>query len=451
MEFRAILGALRSGWWLLALSLVIGVGGALIITLVSTPQYTSQSELFVSATNLSSPAEVYQGSQFSEQRVDSYARLLTGEELAARVITSLKLPTTPQELTNQVTATAVPNTVLLDYSVSDPSPQRAQQITTELGQQFIALVKQLETPDTGTGSPVQVTVVKPADLPTSASSPRVVQDLLIGGFLGLVIGVGLALGRSRIDRTVRETQVGARVEGSAAIGVIPSDTALLTHHVFERESTSPSAEGYRQLRMNLQFLNVDRPPQVIVVSSALASEGKTTLVVNLALALAEAGRQVTIVDGDLRRPRVSRYLGMVGGAGLTSILAGTADLDDVIQPYGDGSLSVLGSGPTPPNPSELLSSEQMGTLLDELRAKNDFVLIDAPPVLPVADTSALAVVADGVLLSVRYGKTRKDLVQQSLHILNGVGAKVFGIVLNFVPQKAAAVGYGYSYGEDHKR
>ncbi|WP_233517599.1 CpsD/CapB family tyrosine-protein kinase [Geodermatophilus marinus] len=210
-----------------------------------------------------------------------------------------------------------------------------------------------------------------------------------------------------------------------------------------------TAEDYRQLRNNLQFLNVDEPPKVIMVSSAVPSEGKTTAVVNLGLALADAGRRVTIVEADLRKPKVTRYLGMVGGVGLSNILADTADLDDVLQRYGTGELSVIAAGPTPPNPGELLSSRHMFALLDKLRAANDFVLVDAPPLLPVADSTGLAVYMDGVLLSVRYGSTRKEQLQQAAATLERVGAKALGVILNIVPPKAelaSAYGYGYSYG-----
>jgi receptor protein-tyrosine kinase len=154
---------------------------------------------------------------------------------------------------------------------------------------------------------------------------------------------------------------------------------------------------------------------------------------------------VTIIDADLRRPRVHRYLNIVGAAGLTNILAGMAELDDVIQPYGDGTLSVLASGPTPPNPSELLASGLMVTLVDQLREKNDFVLIDTPPILPVADASGLAAITDGVVLSVRHGQTRRELVERSVGIIERVDGKTLGVVLNMTPLTAdISAGYGYA-------
>jgi receptor protein-tyrosine kinase len=154
---------------------------------------------------------------------------------------------------------------------------------------------------------------------------------------------------------------------------------------------------------------------------------------------------VTVVEADLRRPKVTRYLGLIGGVGLTNVLTGSAELDDVMQRYvnGDSQVSVLAAGPLPPNPGELLASTHMQALLEKLRGQNDFVLVDAPPLLPVADSSGLAVHMDGVLLSVRYGSTRKDQLQQAAATLDRVGARTLGVILNIVPPKAQmATAYG---------
>ena len=185
-----------------------------------------------------------------------------------------------------------------------------------------------------------------------------------------------------------------------------------------------------------------------MVASAVPSEGKTTLVLNLSLALADIGHRVVIVEADLRRPKLSTYLGLVGGVGLTNVLAGTAELDDVVQRYGDDEVFVLASGPTPPNPGELLASSHMQALIGKLRGQYDFVLVDVPPLLPVADASGLAAHMDGVLMSVRYGTTRKEQLHQAAATITRVGGRTLGVVLNIVPSKArtaAAYGYDYTY------
>jgi receptor protein-tyrosine kinase len=380
--------------------------------------------------------------------VASYAQLLAGEELAGRVVDELNLNLSPARLAAEITATAVPDTVLLDVAVTDPSAKAAQDIAVAVGTQFRRMVTELETPPGAEVAPVTVTVVKRPELPVDPSEPRTVRNVALGLAAGLLVGAALAIARVRLDRSVKDAGQVAGIAGAPVIGTILRDPSLEKRHTIERSGDSRTAEDYRQLRNNLQFLNVDDPPRVIMVSSAIPSEGKTTLVINLALALADAGQRVVIVEADLRRPKVTNYLGLIGGAGLTNVLAGTAELDEILQRYGDGTVSVLAGGPKPPNPGELLASTHMQALVKELRAQYDFVLIDVPPLLPVADASGLAVHTDGVLLSVRYGSTRKDQLQQAAATVDRVGGKTLGIILNIVPPNAgaaAAYGYGYSY------
>ncbi|MGR6967092.1 polysaccharide biosynthesis tyrosine autokinase [Geodermatophilus sp. URMC 61] len=451
MNLREVFAALRGWWWLPLIGLLIGGALALAVSLLQTALYTSSTQLFVSTRATTSTTEAYQGSQFSQQRVTSYARLITGEELAGRVIDRLGLDETPGELSDQITATATPGTVLIDVTVTDPSADQAQRIADALGDEFTVFVAELETPDDAGMSPVKVTVTDEPEVASAPSSPETARNVALGLLVGALLGAGLAILRARLDHTVKDPDEVVELAGAPVIGTVLRDEVLEKQHTIDRNSANRTAEDYRQLRNNLQFLNVDEPPKVIMVSSALPSEGKTTAVVNLGLALADAGRRVTIVEADLRKPKVTRYLGMVGGVGLTNILAGTADLDEVIQRYGAGELSVIAAGPTPPNPGELLSSSHMFALLDKLRVENDFVLVDAPPLLPVADSTGLAVYMDGVLLSVRYGSTRKEQLQQAAATLERVGAKTLGVILNIVPPKAelsTAYGYGYSYGYD---
>ncbi|MGY1664593.1 polysaccharide biosynthesis tyrosine autokinase [Geodermatophilus sp. SYSU D00696] len=449
MDLRQVLAAVRAAWWLPVIGLVVGAAAALGASLLQTPLYTSYTQLFVSTTDSRSTSDVFQGGQFSQQRVGSYAELLTGEELAARVVERLGVEDTPTEMSDRITATAVADTVLIDVAVEDPSPAQARDIAEAVGAEFPGLVAELETPDDGAASPVRVTVTDRPEVAESPTSPKTWRDTVLGALVGLLIGVALALLRTRLDRSVKDTEQAAELVGAPVIGVVFRDETLNKRHVFDRQSTNRTAEDYRQLRTNLRFLKVDEPPKVIMVSSALPAEGKTTAVVNLALALTDAGHSVTIVEADLRRPKVTEYLGLVGDVGLTNVLAGSADLDDVIQQYGEEPLSVVAAGPTPPNPGELLASSQMAALVDKLRGKSEYVLFDAPPLLPVADSSGLAVHMDGVLLSVRHGTTRKEQVQQAAAALDRVRATKLGVILNIVPPTPGLVsdyGYMHTYG-----
>lgn len=453
MELREVLVALRATWWIPLVGLLLGAGVTVGLSLLKTPQYTSTTQFFVSAGDSSSTTDVYQGSQFSQQRVSSYARVLEGRLLAGRVIEELGLGMTADELQDRIAASAVPDTVLIDVAVTDSSPVRAQAIAEVLGEKFVERVDELEARE-GAPSLVTVDVNEVPEVPTSPSSPQIARDTALGALLGLLVGALLAVLRARFDRSVKTPEMATELANAPIIGVVLRDPTLEQRHLVDRAGVNRTAEDYRQLRNNLQFLNVDQPPKVIMISSAVPAEGKTTVVVNLALALADVGRKVTIVEADLRRPKVTRYMGLVGGVGLTNLLAGTAELEEVTQAYGDGGVLVIAAGPTPPNPGELLSSSHMATLLDKMRAESDYILVDAPPLLPVADSTGLAVMMDGVLLSVRYGSTTKDQLRQAATTLERVGAKTLGVILNIVPPKAehaSAYGYGYSYDAEPAR
>jgi capsular exopolysaccharide synthesis family protein len=447
LELRDVLAALRGAWWLSLAGVLLGGVVALLASLAQTPLYTAATQLFVSTPNSSSTSDAFQGSQFSQERVLSYARLIGGEEIARRVAERLDLDGPPSELSDRIVATAVTDTVLIDVSVTDASPEQARAIAEAVGEEFIEFVSELETPEGEVSSPIKVEITDRPEVPEAPTSPQTPRNFAFGALVGLILGAGLAVLRARLDRTVKDPDETSELVGAPVIGTVLRDELLEKRHTIDRAGDSRTAEDYRQLRTNLQFVNIDQPPKVIMATSALPSEGKTTLVINLALALADANQRVIVVEADLRRPKVTRYLGMVGGVGLTNILAGTADVEDVTQQYRDN-VAVIAAGPTPPNPGELLASSHMAALMAKLREHYDYVLVDVPPLLPVADSAGLAATVDGVVLSVRYGSTRKDQLQQAALTLQRVGAQLLGVVLNIVPPKAdlaSAYGYGYSY------
>ncbi|PWW21836.1 capsular exopolysaccharide synthesis family protein [Geodermatophilus normandii] len=443
--------ALRTNWWMPLVGALLGACASVAYCLTTTPVYSAETQFFIASTETSTSSEAFQGGQFSQQRVASYAQLLSGEELAGRVNDRLGLDEDVEELAARITAIPVADTVLINVIVDDPSPQQARQIAEAVGDEFTVLVTDLETPNGGGQAPVKATVTEDPKEPTSPSWPDIPRIVAIATLGCLVLGAAAAVLRRQLDRTVKSADTASGLGGAPVVGTVLRDTTLGLRHVYDQRSPNRAAEDYRQLRTALQFLSVDNPPRVIMVTSAMPTEGKTTVAINLAVALAESGRQVTLLDADLRRPRVAGYLGLVGGVGLTNVLAGSAEAAEVEQVFGTEGLKVIGAGPTPPNPNELLSSRQMFSLVDQLRESNDFVLIDAPPVLPVADAAGLGVLADGVLVSVRHGHTRKDQLQQATATLERVGARILGVVLNIVPlsaRAAQAYGYGTDYVQD---
>ena len=217
-----------------------------------------------------------------------------------------------------------------------------------------------------------------------------------------------------LDTTIRQPQVLRTLTEVPVLGVIPFEkSAKKSPLISEGQARSIRAEAFRQLRTNLQFVDVERPVRVLVVTSSVADEGKSTTATNLAVSFSESGRQVLLIEADLRRPRVADYLGLERAVGLTNVLAGQVDIDDVLQPWGRGGLSVLPSGSIPPNPSELLGSPRMLDLLERLKTRFEIIVIDTPPLLPVTDAAVAAAHADGAVLVARYGKATRGQVIDS--------------------------------------
>jgi receptor protein-tyrosine kinase len=346
----------------------------------------------------------------------------------------------------------VEDTVLLTVRVIDASPARAQLIATAVADEFIMLIPILENSPDGRQSAVRVSVVSPADLPTSPVSPQPLRNLALALAVGLLAGLALAAARHSLDTTIKTSEQTEEAAGAALLGVVPFDPATNRSTVITTsEPNSHLAEAYRQVQTSMQFMDADRETKVVVVTSCVPEEGKSTTACNLALSLAEAGKRVLLIDGDLRRPRAARYLGLPMGAGLTSVLVGKATLDEVIQTWGDPALSVLASGPVPPNPSKLVGSQHMREVLAELRERYDMVLIDAPPVLPVVDAVVLAAASDGALLVVRHGKTSRDQLGKAAAALRRAEVDVLGTVLNMAPRSGSNsyYYYGYSSKADH--
>lgn len=438
---------------------LLGVAAAGAITLLIPPQYASTSKLFVSTSGTETNSA--QANIVAQDRVPSYAQLLGTEQFARGVIEKLALPDlTPSDLAENVEAAVVPNSVILEITVTDESPQRAQLIANTMAADLVTVVTALETPDpittvdangvtqtTTQVAPVKVTVAQSGGIASEPLFPDPMLNLPLGAVVGVLFGLLFALIRFLMDNTVKSSKQIEELTGATSIGGVLFDPDMAARPlVTQHKAQSVTSEAYRQIRTNLQYVSVDNPPKVMVVTSSVSGEGKTTTAINLALVLAQSGQRVALVEADLRRPRVMRYLQLVGGAGLTNVLAGKADLAELIQPWGDGKLSVLAAGPNPPNPSELLGSEQMGHMLAELRESHDYVIIDAPPLLPVTDAAVLAVLADGVVLVTRYGRTKREQLRAAASTVRVIDVRVLGTVLNMIPAKGAGGDYGYGYG-----
>ncbi len=327
-----------------------------------------------------------------------------------------------------------------------------------------------------------IRVVDPALVPTVPSRPQKARNILLGFLVGLVGGVGLAIFREYLDNTVKSPDEVEALTGLPSLAVVPSlpglgnsqgrlsrsrkDKALqaatgprveLLAYV---QPKSQISEAFRALRTSLLLSQADHPPQVILVTSAMPREGKTTAAVNLAVTLAQLGDSTLLMDSDLRKPGIRRALNLPPGkeTGLSSYLAGVCSLDEITMAHpAIPNLSVLMTGPVPPSPADLLSSYRLRDAITELRHRFKFVVIDSPPIMAATDAVILSALTDGVLLVVRSGETPKEAFTRARDVLLSVKSHILGVVLNAVDSSAPdyyysyryyPYAYGYGYGED---
>jgi capsular exopolysaccharide synthesis family protein len=447
VDLTYVLTTLRRAWWLLALAGVLGAVAAMVVNATSAVTYEAQVQQFVSIADASdNQNNILSGSQFTLQRVKSYTQVATSAQVLDPVIQQLKLGTTTDELAGRVTATNPLDTVLIEIAVQDTDPQRAANVANGIAKQLSTVVQTIESPQSGAPAPVKLTTTQPASVPTTPVAPRKSLNLALGLLVGLALGAGGALLREQLNTTVKTPDDIESLTGSVPLGLVPFDPAAKAQPLVTADQSDSRAEAFRTLRTNLRFADVDHPPRSIVVTSPMPGEGKSTSACNIALTLALAGSRVVLVEADLRKPRVGEYLGLDSGVGLTNVLAGQHSLDDVLVPWRRETLTVLPAGPVPPNPSELLGSQHMGSLLKVLNARFDYVIIDSPPLLPVTDGAVLATLTDGAILIARHGKSSRDDLEQATHALEAVSAKLLGTVLNCIPVRASGYSYGYGYG-----
>ncbi|WP_456695779.1 polysaccharide biosynthesis tyrosine autokinase [Aeromicrobium sp. P5_D10] len=434
------IGVVLRRWPSITVLTLLGIGLAAVGVSQTTPEYQAHADVLIS------PPVEKSTSAPAARTVESYAQVLGGRTTVAAVAKELGLSGSLASLDGRISAEVLDGTSVLRVVTTDESADQAARISQSAAESFVAWLGKHDTQ-------LEATIVAKAGAPADPSGPQRLPWLVLGGLIGLLIGVLIAIRRAVSDTSVRTPAELEEISGAPVLGAVAYDrtatqtpliTALGTHH--------PRYEAVRILRTNLQFLDIDRDNKVITITSSVAGEGKTTTATNLAIALAQTGSQVVLVEGDLRRPRVSEYLGIEKNVGLTTVLVGRVSIDAALQPASTPGLDVLASGALPPNPSEILQTDAMKALIAQLRQRFDVVLIDAPPLLPVTDASLLASISDGAILVVRHGKTGREAIRSATGRLNSVGARLLGTVLSMSPAKELSkygYGYGYGYGPEY--
>lgn len=443
MDLQRYLQAIRKFWWVILIPALLGGLWGVASMARSVTQYEGSVEFFVQTSGETSLSAAAQGDQFAQRRVNSYVALLETDRLAQMVIEQSGLELTVGQVRSMIGASGDVNTVLLTATATSSDRDMALAVAEALSTELVTLVDEVENPD-GDEASVSLEVVSGPTVDEVPAQPIRAIGLRVG--IGLVFGLAAALILELRDTTIRSEDDLAEVGVQPVLGRIPVDRrANLAPLIIDDDAGSIRAEFLRQLRTNLQYVDAARPVRVVAVTSSVSDEGKSMTTANLALTLVAAGQRVAVVEADFRRPRVADYFGMERAAGLSDVLAGRLDLEDALQPWGPDGLEVLSSGGLPPNPAELVGSEAMVEVLAELRSMFDLVLIDTPPLLPVTDGAVMSATADGALLMVRYGRTRRHQVAGAARALEAVDARLLGAVLTMVPMNRGSGYTNYRY------
>lgn len=448
MEPHEYFRVISKRWLSLLLLTALGTAGGYAYAQTLPTTYTAQSSVFVTTLQGDSTAELVQGSLYAQNIVQSYAALATTPVVLNPVIEKLNLSLAPQQLARSITASVPLNQVIIEIQASSYSPEAAADIANSVASSLSRQAATLSPKDADGKPTIRLDTVSPASVPSFPSGPNTRLLMATGAAIGLIIGLLYAFGRELLDTRIRSSADLRRVGDVQVIGTVAQRRRKDRDPIaFRSHSHGSRAESYRRIFTNIQFADVDDPVTSVIVTSAIAGEGKTQTALNLAYATAERLDRVLLIDADLRRPNVATSLNLEGSIGLTTVLRGDVDVTDAIVVGGVGRPDILPAGVIPPNPGQLLASKSMASLFTELRDVYDFLIIDSPPVVPVMDALPLTRLVDGVIIIARYKSTRRGQLSRALSNLGRVNAKILGIVLNRIDDGDDSPYYTYTPDE----
>lgn len=440
MDLREYATALRLQWLSVVVAAVLGLGFGAVYSFLATPKYQASTQLFISVHSTGDAVDdLVQGTLFSQRVVESYADVVKTGAVLDPVIEQLGLDDSTGELAHKVFAVAREDSALIDITVTYTSAKLAADTADAVGESLGRVVQNdLESGAGKVPGLVSLTTTQTAIEPVFPASPRWALNMILGLVAGLFYGLAAALIRNSLDsrfHTLRELESASPLP---ILGVIPAaDNEQASPSILPSLPRNPRAESFRYLRTNVQFLDVSQSGKAFVVTPANSGQEDSTLAAELALAIAETGQRVALVDGDLRSPQLHEYLGFENGPGLGDVLVGDADVDDVFERWGRTSLYFLPAGSAQPNPSELLGSDAMDGLLAELSSSFDVVMIDSPPINTVTDAAVVGHDRTKVLLVVAAGSTTHQAFEASLSALDNAGVEIGGVVMTKANAKAS--------------
>ena len=439
------------------ISFVVVFAAVAAVTFIMPPKYTATAEVFATYAGQSGETQTANdmsyGANYLNTQIKTYPELVKTEAVLQPVIKDLGLDMTTTDLAGVVTVTNPTNTFMVDISAEVGDPQQAADIANSVAKNLTDQISSDLYNNSSSGSPIKLTVVQKAQTPTGQSSPNIPLYLAAGLILGLIVGIGVALLKDILNTKVDSTDDVRELTHASSLGTVPQAAILDdSRPVVVAQPAGSEAEEFRRIRTNLSFLTTTATQghgRLLVITSTDPSEGKTTVSSNVAVALAEEGKSVLLIDADLRHPSVAHKLGIEGHVGLSHVLSRQASPADVIQKYWKPNLHIMPAGKRPANASILLNSDLMKEMVDQALTQYDYVIIDTAPLSVASDATVFGRMAGGLVLVTGKGVVEKKELRSTATALQTAEVPILGFVFNFAdPKKIHSKNYYYYYYED---
>ena len=411
-----------------------------------TPVFQSTATLYFSLSQGNSASDLNQGSTYTQNQMLSFAQLATSSSVLKPVIKELDLDTTPRLLARTIEVTNPLNTVILQIEASSTDPDLAAEVANAVADSLTDVVEQVSPTSAEGVATISAKLVDEAVVPTVQALPNKSRDAVLGAAVGFILGILAALLWTLLDTRVPNETVLGQVVSAPILGSVSRVRPKGEQGLFvARDPLGRTSEEFRRIRSALSYAGVSDRVQKLLITSVNPGEGKSVFSSNLALTLAGLRHTVLLIDADLRRPRVAEYFGVEGSVGLTTVLVGDATFEKAKITRPGTTLDLLTSGVIPPNPAEILTSDAMHELLAHAAEHYDFVIVDSPPVLSVADANLLSPSVDGAIVVVDASNTRRGPLANAVASLESSGGRIIGVVLNKVRSSRKRNAY---YAED---
>ena len=430
---------------------VLAAVAAGVVSFALPPVYEARVDLAVRPAPFLPTTDPNGAAVSSSQILATYALFMTEPLVLDKVVADLGIITTSDQLVKEVKVTPDSLALVLHITVQDTNPARARDVANTVVADFMTAVKQIQQVETQAPNPRTAdnfVVLSPAVLPIKPVSPNKALNIAVAFALGLLVALGMAFLLDYLDQSIKSEEDLTERLGLISLGHVPFLVAGTGKRgeLVTLDSQSHAAEAYKALRTGILFSGIERTLRELVVTSAEQGEGKSRTAANLAVVLAQAGHKTLLIDADFRRPSQHRIFARVRNVGLSDLIIQVAtEAETVTAVDAVPNLSLLTSGPTPPNPSELLGSGRMRELVARLLANFDYLIIDTPPVNAVTDAAIMAAYASGTILVIEQGHTTFPAVGRAKQMLDRVGAHTFGAVMNKVRASSGAYAYDYGY------